>query len=122
MVNFKAVGVSSNLDPALNTLSVVLAERVDRVGRRLELQTALAFDEQDRRLGQDTYCLSVENGATCYGGVSLWRLTAGSLEVQLDARAEGALGVEGGFLIHVAPESVAVLREALPRVLGEAKR
>lgn len=89
---FVARAVSADAFEDLNAFVVCLAEEPDGSGRRLELQRALSFDEQDRRNGMDTYCLSTESGASHYGGVRSWRLTRGLLTLELDARAEKALG------------------------------
>ena len=115
---FKAKALTAVELPDINTFVVVLAEETDGSGMRLEIQKSLSFDEQDRRCGLDTYCLSTEEGTTYYGGVTSWTLTKGSLEIWLDAEAAEALGVEGGFVVHFAPESLPALKEGLGRVLG----
>ncbi|HTN88573.1 MAG TPA: Imm10 family immunity protein, partial [Sorangium sp.] len=97
---------------------VILAEYPDGSGARLEIQKPLSSDEQDRRLGLDTYCLCTEDGATHYGGVTSWALTQSSLEILLDAKAADALGVEGGFVVDFSPESRTALKDGLDRVLG----
>jgi hypothetical protein len=61
MRRFRANAVAAVELPELETFAVVLAEEPDG-GERLELQKAFSFDEQDRRLGMDTYCLSTETG------------------------------------------------------------
>lgn len=87
-------------------------------GLRLEMQRSLSSDEQDRRLGLDTYCLCTEDGATHYGGVTSWSLTPGSLEIRIDAEAEEAFAVGGGFVVDFSPENTGVLQVGLKRVLG----
>jgi hypothetical protein len=84
MLKFRAMAVSTMELPDLNSFVVVLAEGRDGRGRRLEIQRALAFDQQDRSLGQDTYCLCTEEGAAHYGGIIDWTLTGGELRVALD--------------------------------------
>lgn len=118
MRRFKAKTLTAVALPDINTFAVVLAEGPDGSGVRLEIQKSLSFDEQDRRYGQDTYCLCTEEGATYYGGVTSWTLTQDSLEVRLDATAAEALGVEGGFVVDFAPESLPALKEGLERILG----
>lgn len=118
MRKFKAKAVAAVELPDLNTFVVVLAEEPDESGARLEIQKSLSLDEQDRKLGLDTYCLCTEDGATYYGGITSWVLTQGSLEVQLDAEAAETLGVEGGFVVDFEPESLPALKEGLERVLG----
>jgi hypothetical protein len=118
MRRFKAKAVAPVELPDLNTFAVVLAEEPDGSGARLEIQKSLSFDEQDRRLGLDTYCLCTEEGATYYGGVTSWTLTQDSLEVRLDAQAAKALGVQGGFVVNFATENLPILKEGLQKVLG----
>jgi len=116
MRRFRANAVAAVELPELETFAVVLAEEPDG-GERLELQKALVFDEQDPRLGMNTYCLSTDTG-TVYGGVVSWTLTGNSLELRLDARAAAALGVDGGFQVDLPPEHLRMLHEGLERVLG----
>ena len=118
MRRFVAKALASAEYPDANTFVVILAEHPDGSGARLEIQKPLSSDEQDRRLGLDTYCLCTEDGATHYGGVMSWTLTQSSLEIVLDAKAAEALGVEGGFVVDFAPESRTALKGGLERVLG----
>ena len=113
---FRANAVSSVELPESATFTVVLAEELDG-GERLELQRALSFDEQDRRLGMDTYCLCTEAGCV-YGGVASWTVSADALELRLEEQAAKMLGVDGGFRVSFPPERRQVLREGLERVLG----
>jgi len=101
----------------MNVLAVIVAENEDGSGACLEVQRALSFDEQDRVLGQDTYCIRTETGATHYGGVTSWAVTANVLEVRLDAEAAAELGVQEGFLIAIKPDHVQMLQEGLTRVV-----
>jgi immunity protein 10 of polymorphic toxin system len=102
----------------INTVAVVLAQEPDGSGVRLEIQRSLSFNEQDRRCGQDTYCLCTEHGATWYGGVRSWTLGPNSLEIMLEPRAAEALGVQGGFVVDFAPEHLPILKERLQKILG----
>jgi len=118
MRRFKASAVTAVELVDMNTFAVILAEKLDGSGMRLEIQKALSFDEQDQRLGQDTYCVSTDEGATCYGGVASWALKPDSLEVWLDARAAEALGVQHGFVVEFPTETLSILKEGLERVLS----
>ena len=117
MRRFRANAVAAVEIPEHATFTVILAEDPDGDGERLEFQKAFSFDEQDRRLGMDTYCLCTVEG-TAYGGVTSWTLTPDSLEVRLDARTAEVLGVEGGFRVGFPPAYLQTLREGLERVLG----
>lgn len=118
MRRFNASAVAAEESPDLNVFSVVLAENLDGTGERLELQRALSFDEQDIELGQDTYCLSTDDGRTCYGGVTNWTLEEQLLVLRLDAQSAMTLGVEEGFGITVPPDDVVTVREGLTRVFA----
>jgi hypothetical protein len=117
MRSFTARAVTAQELHDVNVFVVVLAERLDGSGTRLELQKALSFDEQDRTLGLDTYCLCTETGATCYGGIAAWTLRPNTMEIGLDAHAAETLGTPG-FAIAFPPEQHAALRDGLARVLG----
>jgi Immunity protein 10 len=119
MMRFKAMAVCATEMPDLDCFVVILAERSDGSGARLEAQRAFLFDEQDQRLGQDTYCLCTEWGAVCYGGVVSWSIAENELKIILDARAATVLGVSNGFLIELEVDSNTLdqLNQGLRRVL-----
>jgi hypothetical protein len=121
MYEFTARASAATDLPDLNVFSVVLAENRDGSGRRVEIQRSSSFSEQDRRLGQDTYCVSTGAGASYYGGISSWRLAEDRLEIHLDAKAAEVLGVTGGFAVRLeaTEEERRSLREGLLRVLNE---
>ena len=117
---FVAMAASADTFEDLNAFVVCLAEDQDGLGRRLELQLALSFDEQDRRNGMDTYCLSNESGASHYGGVKTWAVTNNVLTVDLDAVASNALGVSGYEVeLRVPQPEVVKISEGLRRILGD---
>jgi hypothetical protein len=121
MYEFTARALVATDLPDLNVFSVVLAENRDGGGRRLEIQRSTSFSEQDKKLGQDTYCISTDAGASHYGGISSWRLVENRLEIQLDAQAAMVLGVSGGFAVRfeASEEERGSLREGLLKVLNE---
>jgi hypothetical protein len=115
----RAVAVQELED--INTFLIALAENPDGTGRRLEVQRALEFDEQDQELGQDTYCLCTAEGAVHYGGVARHAIDAGALEIHLDAAAAQVLGVEGFLLrLDVSAEAVQSLADGLHRAIDDA--
>jgi len=105
----------------LAVFAVIVAENQDGSGCRIEIQRSHSFSEEDRRLGQDTYCVSTAAGASCYGCVSSWCLKGDVLEIHLDGKAARCLGVAGGFLVRLeaSEEELQTLREGLLRVLSE---
>ena len=77
-------------DEELNAEALVFEDS----GDTFEIQRSLGFDDQDRHLGMDTYCL-VSNGGPCiYGGVGSWELTATQLTVRFTTDAVITLGVD----------------------------
>jgi hypothetical protein len=87
------VGSAEELED-LDTFVVVLSEMPDGDGARFEIQRGLTVDPQDEALGQDTYCLCTQTGATHYGGVQSWRVDDGVLMISLDELAALTLGVD----------------------------
>jgi len=111
-----AVGIEEL--PDVNSFVVVLAEQADGSGARLELQRALSFNEQDRKLGMDTYCLCVTSGATHYGGVTSWSVRERRLELALTDDAAATLGTGPSIVVRLPIDvSLDTLRVALDRIL-----
>jgi hypothetical protein len=105
---FTVRGASAVELPDLGAFVAVLAEHPDGSGQRLEIQCALEFDEQDRALGMDTYCLCMDSGATHYGGIIRHDLSPPWLTIVLDARAAEALGTRG-YRLHLAVDPAGFL-------------
>jgi hypothetical protein len=99
MPSFVATAGSAEEFEDLETFVVVLAEIPDGDGARLEIQRSLTVDPRDEALGEDTYCLCTQTGATYYGGVQSWRLDDGLLQFSLDESAALTLGV--GRLVNI---------------------
>lgn len=117
MRRFEAKAVASVELSDIDTFAIVFAQELDGGGTRLEIQRALSFDEQDRKNGQDTYCLCTEGGVTHYGGVTSWVLSKDSLEIRLDAKASTVFGVEEGFAVALPRDRPARLKDDLERAL-----
>jgi hypothetical protein len=97
---------------------VVFAEEEGEQGERLGIQRAFAFDDQDRSLGQDTYCLVSREGVS-YGGVTSWSLTGKVLTLALDETCSEALAADGGYeiLIEADGDKLEAIRAGLKRAL-----
>ncbi len=103
------------------TLVVGLSEDEVGEGQSLLFQVALsAYDEQDRELGQDTYCISNEAGATTYGGVTSCGLDGNILTIRFEPQAADILSTEEECRLRllVAPETITQLVEGLRRVFA----
>jgi hypothetical protein len=99
---------------------VALAEEPDGSGARLEIQIALwEPDPQDVALGQDTYCLCTQQGATCYGGVTAWCLRDRWLHLWLDERAADTLGLDDEIAIELdlPADTIATIAAGIERAL-----
>jgi Immunity protein 10 len=95
-----------------------IAEDRNSTDGLLEVQRAFEFDQQDRDLGQDTYCLVVDTGPVHYGGVERWTAIDGGVRMQLSAPAAEALGLERDLEIRLPdPEHHALVVDALARLL-----
>ena len=103
----------------VDTFAVILSEEPDGDGARLEIQVALVDYPQDEALGQDTYCLCTQTGATHYGGVTSWRVQDGSLLLWLDEDAAEELGVDRDIAIELRlpADSIAAVTAGIERAL-----
>jgi hypothetical protein len=118
MMTLDATAVALTRDDYCEVLYV--AESRDSTDGMLEVQRAFEFDEQDRELGQDTYCLVVNAGPTHYGGVERWEATDGGVRVRLTSQAAADLGVEPELDIRLPdPEHHALVVDAFARLLVE---
>ena len=106
-------------DAELNFKSLVLAELENGSGARLEISRSQSYDDQDRALGQDTYSLSDETGATHYGGVIAWTLDDSNLHISLDPDAAKVLDADGGYQLRLvlSPAEASTARRGLNEVL-----
>ena len=112
----RRIGVKELTDD--ETFVVGLTEDDEGAGRALVFMVSLAFDEQDRALGMDTYCVSNEVGATVYGGVA-----SCVLELTFEPSAAETLVVheECRFPLQLDEQSIAHLRRGLRRVLASGQ-
>jgi hypothetical protein len=77
-------------------------------------------DEQDVRLGMDTYCLVTENQGTAYGFVRELTIDGDRMHVIIAPDALAGLGLDDAAIrvqLAVEAQSVEVLREFLGRIL-----
>ncbi|MDA0171911.1 Imm10 family immunity protein [Solirubrobacter taibaiensis] len=114
---FTARAVAFWVDEKLNFKALAMAEE-EHSGERLDIQRALVDDEQDRELGQDTYCLVDEYATVIYGGITRWELENGELRLDLTAEASQVLDAGVGYTILVPDlDHQTVIRDALPELL-----
>ena len=120
VVWFTARTVTAEALEDLGTFIVCAAENTDGSGQRLELQRALAFDDEDRRLGIDTYCISTDAGATCFGGITNWAVTRDIWIIDFDARASAVLNASGYRVrVELSDEKAREILKGFQRVLGD---
>jgi len=115
MVFFQAQAVYSGMRD--DVLLVVLAAEKNGDGAHVTFQRAISFDEQDRALKMDTYCITTHDGATHYDGVVAWTVESGFVTVQLSPEASRTLGADGGFEIRIPRESTDSVREWLAKII-----
>ncbi len=107
----------------VDTFVVGLAEAEVGDGASLLISIALLpYDEQDRALGQDTYCISTEGGATVYGGLTRCVLHNNALLLGLTPDAATTLGLptQTRFPLTIDHATVARLRAGLQRIFSRA--
>jgi hypothetical protein len=108
------------------TLGVADSTDPSPPGDHVEFQRAEHFDEQDARLGWNTYCIITGGGDnTHYGGVLTWGISAHTLVIRLDEQASANLEVDGGFrldLRELDDASVTRLESGLGRILVGVQR
>lgn len=106
--------------PEINTQAVILRELPSGEGRGIDFQRPLHFDDQDRRLGQDTYCVTLPSGPTVYGGLNAAEVQHSVLHLTLTDEAARDLGLTRDVFLRleVSPEEFAAVIDGLRTVLG----
>ncbi|WP_426502817.1 Imm10 family immunity protein [Dactylosporangium sp. McL0621] len=103
-------------------LVAAVGERDDGTGRALIFQAGHEPpDDQDVRLGMDTYCLVTETQGTAYGCVRELSISDGRMRVLVAEDALVALDLEDAeIVVELAAdaESIEVFREYLTRILA----
>jgi hypothetical protein len=109
--------------PMEETYLVGLAEDEDGGGRNLIFQLAYTYDEQDVRLGQDTYCITDEVAAVVYGGVTACVLDGRQLYLHFtpEAAEELDLPKECRLRLEVDQQSLEQLRHGLRKVFTDQR-
>jgi hypothetical protein len=106
----------------LNAEAVAISESIEEGDYMvLTFQRGLSYDDQDRNLGMDTYCVSDERGATSYGCVVSWVIADHVLHLVLTARGAASLGVPEHLTLplELEPDDVLRLRNGLSSVLRQ---
>lgn len=78
-----------------------VAEGVDGSGFAIEFQRATEFDEQDRRMRMDTYCICTSEGPTHYGGVARVETENDAVVIYLYQEAADILSIPDIFRIRL---------------------
>ncbi|KUN05544.1 hypothetical protein AQI96_35170 [Streptomyces canus] len=103
-----------------SALVVGLAEDESGEGRQLVLQCSLREpDDQDQRLGQDTYCVLNETGGIVYGGIEAVTFSPAGISFRFSLAAAEKLALPlPEVIVGIAPEvQVEPFRKELRRVL-----
>jgi hypothetical protein len=106
--------------PELDCRMVLFARDSEDPFGTLEVQAAYTYDDRDRELGTDTYCVVVDGGDPVYGGITRWEASAEEVRIDLDPRAAELLRVPGQLRMPVAfdADELARLRDALRDMVG----
>src|SRR6266540_5957480 len=97
-------------------LTVAMAERQDWSGQSVFLQRAPQLDEQDLRLGIDTYSVSTQTGATAYDAISGWSVADHQIVLQFDRESARSLGTARQTRIDMPPRELAAVTELIGRI------
>lgn len=108
------VGWLEDTDLAVSVLVVAHPSSGDAI----EVMRAHFFDDQDRALGQDTYCLS-RGGVSHYGGVLAHALVGSELTLTLTAEAAETLELPSRVTIDVGSDGAALVSIRLATLIGE---
>ncbi|WP_020116547.1 Imm10 family immunity protein [Streptomyces canus] len=103
-----------------SALVVGLAEDDSGEGRQLVFQCSLQEpDEQEQRLGQDSYCVLNETGGIAYGGVEVVTFSPARVSFRFSLAAVEKLSLSSqDLIVGIAPEAqVENFRTELRRVL-----
>ena len=107
----------------VETYCVALAtdEYGEQFGLSFQVPLSGEYDEQDRRLGMDTYAISDHLGNTVYGGVLGVVADPGASVLTMTFSTEVAEEMEmpATMRLHLPPEKFGEVVEGLRRVLGE---
>lgn len=123
-MEFKAAECFVGLEPDGDVFLFIASEQPDGDGRRIELQLAPEFDEQDAEVGMDTYCICLHGGETNYGGVASWSFSQMLLELRLSKDAAAVLGVESAAIsidLSMFHSKRKMIEAGLKRILDSSK-
>ena len=96
----------------------MLAFEDEASGDFFAVQRAFTFDNQDRALGMDTYCL-VRGEATHYGGLDAYELTDSRLQLRFGAAAADALELPAVTDLAIDASQAETVRLRLPGLISE---
>lgn len=103
MYSFTARACAAEEVSDLQAYVVMVYDDAQSPSYGLEIQKPLYSDEQDQRLGHDTYSLSISDGRTCYGGIRKVQLNGNRLMIELGERAAADLGEDGFDIVLDVP-------------------
>lgn len=117
MIRFCAEAVAAGAFEDVNTFLVTFADTPDGSAVVLTAQIALdgQFSDQDRELGQDTYCIVFGEGACAYGCVESWRVIDDRVQIILNAHGQEVFETDG-FDVRIDPSTASTVRTGLERV------
>ncbi|MEU2545956.1 Imm10 family immunity protein [Streptomyces roseolus] len=117
-----AYGWHEELPPGAYAPTAGVIESEDEESFALEFQSGIEEpDEQDVRLGMDSYCVVTPDQNTAYGCLRAVELEGDLLRVTFDPAHLDDLGLEDPVVevvLDAPAEDVARMREALQRVLA----
>lgn len=106
----------------VETFCVAMAADEDGEQFGLSFQVPIdgEYDEQDRRLGMNTYSISDHMGRTVYGGILAWSIddTASVLSIEFSQRVAGVLDIPTELRFHLPPKKFHEIVTGFRRIIA----
>jgi Immunity protein 10 len=105
-------------------LAMATDENGERFGLSFQVPISGDYDEQDQRLGMNTYSISDHMGRTLYGGILAWSAdaTESVLTIEFSPSVADTLDMPMSLRFHVPPKKFREIVSGFRRILAGEKR
>jgi hypothetical protein len=105
-------------------LAMATDEHGERFGLSFQVPISGDYDEQDRRLGMNTYSIGDHLGRTVYGGILSWSADAREsvLTIEFSQSVAETLDMPMSLRFHLPPKKFAEVIRGFRRILAGEKR
>jgi hypothetical protein len=116
------VGAAAVALADVDTFCVAMAtdEHGEQFGLSFQVPIDGEYDDQDRRLGMDTYSISDHLGRTAYGGIVAWSAqdVASALTVEFSPAVASTLEIPLILRFHLPPDKFHEITAGFRRILA----